>query len=194
MRHAQITRESKEAQVQVTLNLDGTGQYQTKTGLNFLDHLLGAWSFHSKFDLDLRAKGDVEVDDHHLVEDVGLALGQAVRQALGDVTGLVRFGWAYAPMDEALARAVVDVSNRPFLFMSVPLARPLIGDVSAEMFPEFFRALTTEGRITLHLEALYGSNDHHKLEAAFKACGLALKMAVEKSTTISGVPSTKGVL
>jgi imidazoleglycerol-phosphate dehydratase len=192
-RMAQVQRKTSETQISLALNLDGSGIYQIDTGLKFLDHMLCALSKHAGFDLTLAAKGDIEVDDHHTVEDVAIAIGEAFDKALGERRGIVRFGYAYAPLDEALTRAVVDISSRPFAKVALGFKRETLGDVSCENLTHFWVSFATSARITLHLELLSGENDHHKAESAFKACALALKEAVRPQMD-GQVPSTKGVL
>lgn len=187
-----LTRKTRETEVTVRLALDGAGAAKIATGLGFLDHLLAALACHARFDLELSCRGDLEVDDHHTVEDCALALGAAIDEALADRSGIARFGDAYAPLDEALARAVVDLSGRPYAAVSLGLARPCIGDVAAENVVHAFRSLATAMRAAIHLDVLRGENDHHKAEAAAKALALALRKAV--AVEGGGVPSTKGVL
>jgi imidazoleglycerol-phosphate dehydratase len=192
-RTATVTRATRETAITVTLDLDGTGRGDARTGVGFLDHLLAALGRHARFDLAVTCEGDLAVDDHHTAEDCALAIGQALDQALGERRGVARFGWAYAPLDEALARAVVDLSGRPYAAVTVGLRREAIGDLACENIPHFFRSLATAARLTLHVEVLQGENDHHKAEAAIKALALALKQAVA-SSGFADVPSTKGTL
>lgn len=192
-RASTVTRTTRETSITATLALDGTGKADVKTGLGFLDHMLECFSRHSRFDLSLQCQGDLHVDDHHTAEDCALALGQALDRALGERRGVNRFGWAYAPLDEALARAVVDLSGRSFADVSLGLRRETIGTLSCENLPHVFRSLATAGRLTLHVDVLKGENDHHRAEAAFKATALALKQAVACSG-FDDVPSTKGTL
>jgi len=192
-RTAQVRRQTSETDIQVRVDLDGTGQSAVSTGLGFFDHMLGALAKHARFDLELSAKGDLGVDDHHTVEDCALVLGAALDEALGDRCGIKRFGHGYAPLDEALARAVVDLSGRPWAEVNCELRRDMIGQVASENLEHFFRSLATAGRLALHLDVLRGTNDHHKAEAAFKALALALRDAVARDGS-SSVPSTKGVL
>jgi imidazoleglycerol-phosphate dehydratase len=196
-RSAKLARKTKETDVTVKLVIDGTGEFHVDTGIPFFDHLLGATFKHGFFDVELRARGDIEVDLHHTVEDVGIAFGDALAQALGERRGLVRFAHAYAPLDEALARAVVDLSGRGFFAYSAP-AEIAAGWVTAE-FPvtltaDFFQALADRGRLTLHLEILRARNPHHAVEAAFKAVALALRQAAAVRDPRGGPPSTKGTL
>lgn len=193
MRRASIHRRTGETDVRVELVLDGSGRAEIASGLGFLDHMLHALARHGRFDLRLSCKGDLHVDDHHTVEDCALALGQALDAALGNRAGIARFGGAYAPLDEALARVVVDLSGRPWAEVDLGLSRERLGDVSCENFPHFFRSLAVSGRMALHVDVLRGGNDHHRVEAAFKALALALREAVAR-TGEAEVPSTKGVL
>jgi imidazoleglycerol-phosphate dehydratase len=192
-REAKVARETLETRVAVELALDGSGQSEVKSGIGFLDHMLSALARHARFDLRLTCAGDLEVDDHHTVEDCALALGQALDQALGARRGIARFGSAFAPLDEALARAVVDLSGRPCAVVDLGLARATLGQLSCENVPHFFASLAATGRMALHLDVLRGSNDHHRAEAAFKAAALALRQAVRVDGP-DQVPSTKGVL
>lgn len=192
MRTQTINRTTKETNIQASINLDGTKQIQIETGVPFFDHMLTLFAFHGNFDLNLLAKGDVYVDDHHTVEDCGIVLGQAIYQALGDKKGIERYSSVYLPMDEALVRVVIDISNRPMLIFKGEFIRESIGGLSLENVREFLKAFTTEARITLHIEILDGLNDHHKVEAIFKGLGRALKLAVKQ--TSEELPSTKGVL
>jgi len=192
-RTATLDRTTNETSITVKLDLDGTGQCKVSTGLPFLDHMVGALAKHSLMDLELTCKGDLEVDDHHSVEDCALALGAAIDQALGKRAGIGRFGHAYAPLDEALARTVIDLSGRPFAAIDLGLRRGAIGALACENIGHFLSSLATAARATLHVDVLKGLNDHHRAEAAFKSLALALKQAVAL-TGASGVPSTKGVL
>lgn len=192
-RAANITRTTRETAITVTLALDGTGQTTLRTGVGFLDHLLTALSRHARFDLTLACDGDLQVDDHHTAEDCALALGQALDRALGERRGVTRFGTAYAPLDEALARAVVDLSGRPYAAVALGLSRETIGGLACENVAHVLRSFATAARLTLHVDVLKGENDHHKAEAAFKATALALKQAVACSG-FDDVPSTKGTL
>lgn len=192
-RIATITRRTRETDLALTLNLDGTGESSVSTGIGFLDHLLSALAKHARFDLALSCKGDLEVDDHHTAEDCALALGQALSEALGERRGIARFGWAYAPLDEALARAVVDLSGRPAPVIDLALTRWTIGALAAENVAHVLVSLANAARIALHVDVLRGANDHHRAEAAFKATALALRQAVALDGS-SGVPSTKGTL
>jgi len=191
-RTASITRETRETRCEVTLNLDGGGTADVATGIGFLDHMLATLACHSGIDLALRVRGDLHVDDHHTAEDAAIALGQALDAALGERTGLARFGEAHAPLDESLARVVIDLARRPCAVVSLALTREAIGGLACENIAHFFRTLAMEGRFTIHADVLRGENDHHKAEAAFKALALALRRAVARVG--GGVPSTKGVL
>jgi imidazoleglycerol-phosphate dehydratase len=192
-RTASVTRATRETSIRVTLDLDGTGKTDVKTGIGFLDHLLDALGRHARFDLALTCEGDLQVDDHHTAEDCALTVGEALDQALGERRGVNRFGWALAPLDEALARAVVDLSGRPFCDVALDLRRDGIGGLSCENIPHVLRSLATASRMTLHVDVLKGANDHHRAEAAFKATALALRQAVARSG-FDDVPSTKGTL
>jgi imidazoleglycerol-phosphate dehydratase len=191
-RTGKVQRKTAETDLAVAVNLDGTGLANVSTGIGFLDHMLTALAKHSRIDVDLKCVGDLHVDDHHTAEDSALGLGAAIDQALGDRDGVRRFGSAYAPLDEALARAVVDLSGRPFASVDLGLARPMIGALACENVGHFLASLATAARMTLHVDVLRGINDHHRAEAAFKALALALRQAV--AVDGSGVPSTKGVL
>jgi imidazoleglycerol phosphate dehydratase HisB len=193
MRTAEVKRRTGETEIRVVLNLDGTGTSRIETGLGFFDHMLTALAKHSHIDLELQCKGDLHVDDHHTVEDCALALGQALEQALGERRGIARFGSAFAPLDEALARAVVDLSGRPYAGIDLQLQRPTIGTVASENLVHFFESLAVASRSCLHVDVLKGRNDHHRVEAAFKALALALRQAVRLDGT-DAIPSTKGVL
>jgi len=192
-RTATVTRTTRETSIRLTLDLDGTGQTTIKTGIGFLDHLLDALGRHARFDLKLTCEGDLQVDDHHTAEDCALAIGEALDRALAERRGVNRFGWALAPLDEALARAVVDLSGRPFADVNLGLRREAIGELACENIPHMLRSLATAARITLHVDVLKGENDHHRAEAALKATALALRQAVARSG-FDDVPSTKGTL
>jgi imidazoleglycerol phosphate dehydratase HisB len=192
-RRASITRKTLETSIALELMLDGEGRAEVKTGIGFLDHMLVALAKHARFDLSLTCEGDLQVDDHHSAEDTALALGQALDKALGERRGIARFGFAYAPLDEALARAVVDLSGRPAAVTELGLEREALGGLSCENVPHFFASLATTGRMALHVDVLRGVNDHHRVEAAFKALALALCQAVRIEGP-DAVPSTKGVL
>lgn len=195
MRQAKIERNTKETQISVTVNLDGTGSYEVNTGLGFLDHMLEQLSRHSLIDLTVKAKGDLHIDGHHTTEDTGLAIGAAIRQALGERTGIVRFGSALVPMDETLTRVALDLSDRPYLIWKVAFSRPKLGQMDTELFREWFQALSQAAGITLHVEVLYGQNNHHMIESCFKALARSLRQAIEiDPRRAHAVPSTKGVL
>ena len=192
-RVATVSRSTRETAVTVTVNLDGTGKSDVVTGLRFLDHLLDSLTRHSRMDVALHAEGDLDVDDHHTAEDCALALGAAVDEALGDKRGIRRFADAHVPLDEALARAVIDLSGRPFAHVDLDLKRERIGDTAAEMIPHVLSSFAMAGHLTLHVDVLRGINDHHRAEAAFKAVAVALRQAV----ALDGhdeIPSTKGRL
>ncbi len=193
-RRATLHRRTGETDVAVSLNLDGTGCYQVETGLGFLDHMLAQIAAHGLFDLTVQAQGDLAVDEHHTVEDVAIGLGQALDRALGDRRGLVRMGHAYAPLDEALARVVVDLSGRPYAVIDVEFATPVLGAVGTDLILHFLETLAFQARLSLHAQVLHGRNDHHKAEALFKALGRALDAATRQDPRRQGVPSTKGVL
>ena len=192
-RRAAVSRKTLETAIEVELALDGAGRAEVASGIGFLDHMLGALARHARFDLSLKCRGDLEVDDHHTVEDCGLALGQALDQALGERRGIARFGSAYAPLDEALVRAVVDLSGRPCAVVELGLTREALGGLACENIAHFFASFATAGRMALHVDVLRGANDHHRAEAAFKAAALALRQAVRLDGS-DQVPSTKGVL
>ena len=191
-RSVTFDRRTRETRISVQLDLDGSRQVRVATGIGFLDHLLHALAFHAGWDLDLECTGDLEVDDHHTAEDCALALGEAVDQALGERSGIARFGWAYAPLDEALARAVVDLSGRPWAEVQLGLQRETLGGLATENVTHVLVSLAMAARCALHVDVERGSNDHHRAEAAFKATALALRQAV--ATAAGGVASTKGVL
>ena len=191
-RTASHARKTNETDIEVRLALDGTGRAEISTGLGFLDHMLAALAKHARFDLVLRAKGDLEIDDHHTVEDCALALGATLEQALGDRAGIARFGHAFVPLDEALARAVVDLSARPWPAVRLAFRRERLGDVATENLTHFLQSLAIAARMALHVDVLCGDNDHHKAEAAFKAVARALRVACARDG--ADVPSTKGVL
>ena len=191
-RRGRVARSTNETSITVELGLDGRGYVEVETGIGFLDHMLTALAFHGGFDLKLSVTGDLVVDDHHTVEDTALALGAAMSEALGDRSGIRRFAHAYAPLDEALARCVIDVSGRPFCRAELDLRRERVGALACENVPHFFSSLAQTAGITLHVDVLRGANDHHKIEAAFKAAALALREAF--SPRGSGIPSTKGTL
>lgn len=194
-RSAEARRQTKETDVRVRIDLDGTGQAQIKTGIGFFDHMLEALARHAPYDLEVQAKGDLHIDAHHTVEDVGIVLGQAISQALGERRGIRRYADASVPLDDALARVVVDVSGRPYLaFHAEPPTWQKLGDYDVALTPEFFRALVTHGGLTLHVDLLRGQNAHHVVEAVFKATARALGEATRIDPRVQGVPSTKGTL
>jgi imidazoleglycerol-phosphate dehydratase len=194
-RTGEASRRTGETDVRVRVNLDGTGRADAKTGVGFFDHMLAALARHALFDLDVAATGDLHVDGHHTVEDVGIVLGQALAQALGERRGIRRYGEATVPLDDALARAVVDVSGRPFLaYHAEPPTWQMLGDYDVALTPEFFRGLATHGGLTVHVDLLRGQNAHHVVEAVFKAVARALGAAVTLDPRVTDVPSTKGVL
>ena len=191
-RTAEIKRQTAETNITARLTLDGDGSAELQTGLPFFDHMLSQTARHGMLSLHLKAAGDLHIDAHHTMEDCGIVLGQALAAALDDKSGIARFGWAFAPLDESLSRAVVDISGRPCLVYDAPLCRQEVGGIESELFREFFQALANHAKITLHLDILRGINAHHQTESLFKAFGLALKMAIAKNS--GGMPSTKGVL
>jgi imidazoleglycerol-phosphate dehydratase len=193
-RTAKIFRKTKETEIRAVLNLDGSGERRIATSIPFLDHMLTLFCAQGMLDLDLRAKGDTHIDDHHTVEDIGIVLGDAFREALGKKEGIARYGSAFVPMDESLASAHLDLSGRPHLRLQMPLRRRKIGDFDTELIREFFQAFSNHAGVTLHAEVPYGVNAHHVVEALFKACGRALRQAIAVDQRIKGVPSTKGRL
>jgi imidazoleglycerol-phosphate dehydratase len=193
-REAEVRRRTKETDVRVRLGLDGTGRALVSTGVAFLDHMLELFARHGLFDLEVECRGDLHIDDHHSVEDVAITLGQALAEALGDKAGVARYGSAYVPMDEALCRAVVDLSGRFYFVYAVETRRQTIGNFSVELAEHFWRSLAEAARCNLHIDCLRGRNTHHILEGTFKAVARALRQAVERDPRVSGVPSTKGVL
>lgn len=194
MRQAEITRDTLETQVFVRLNLDGTGKSDLSTGVGFLDHMLDQIARHGMIDLEVKAKGDLHIDAHHTVEDIGITVGQALAKAVGDKKGLRRYGHAYVPLDEALSRVVVDLSGRPGLVFEVPFTRAMIGEFDVDLVREFFQGLVNHAAITVHVDNLRGANSHHQAETVFKAFGRALRMATEADDRSTGIPSTKGTL
>lgn len=195
MRQAEITRNTLETQITVRINLDGTGCSHFETGVPFLDHMMDQISRHGLIDLDIVAKGDLHIDAHHTVEDIGITLGQAFAKAIGDKKGIRRYGHAYVPLDEALSRVVVDFSGRPGLVWEVPFTRAMIGSFDVDLFVEFFQGFVNHAHITLHVDNLRGHNAHHQAETVFKALGRALRMALTPDPRMAGVtPSTKGTL
>ena len=193
-RLSKVERRTKETTITVTVNLDGSGRSELATGVPFLDHMLDQVARHGMLDLSVQAKGDLHIDAHHTVEDVGIALGQAVAKALGDKTGVVRFGHAYVPLDEALSRVVLDLSGRPGLEYHVPFSRAMLGGFDVDLTHEFFQGFVNHALATLHIDNLRGQNAHHQAETVFKAFARALRMAVARDPRTSGVPSTKGTL
>ena len=195
MRQAKITRDTSETQIVLSVNLDGTGDSHFATGLPFFDHMLTQISRHGMIDIHIEATGDLEVDAHHMVEDVGIVLGQALNEAIGDKSGITRYGHAYVPLDEALSRVVIDLSGRPGLHYRVEYTRARVGDFDVDLLREFFQGLVNHSMMTVHLDNLKGDNAHHQAETLFKAFGRALRMAVTDDERMSGiVPSTKGSL
>lgn len=195
VRQATINRETLETQITAALCLDGTGQCELDTGLPFLEHMLDQIARHGQVDLDIVARGDLHIDAHHTVEDIGITLGQAFNEAIGDKRGIVRYGHAYVPLDEALSRVVIDCSGRPGLEFHVPFTRAKVGDFDVDLVVEFFQGFVNHAKVTLHIDNLRGHNAHHQAETVFKAFGRALRMAVARDANLKGVsPSTKGVL
>jgi len=194
-RTASLHRKTNETDIQLSLNLDGNGQVEVSTGVGFLDHMLDLLGRHANIDLSVEAKGDLHIDFHHTTEDIGIVLGQALKEALGDKAGIHRYGSFYLPMDEALSRVVIDLSNRPFLVWKTDFPSPKIGEMDTELFREFFQAFASAAGATLHVETLYGVNSHHIAESCFKGLGRALREAIAVDPAIEGrVPSTKGAL
>ncbi len=194
-RKATVTRDTLETQITVAVNLDGTGKTNFDTGIPFLEHMLDQVARHGMVDLDIKAKGDLHIDDHHTVEDIGITLGQAVAKAAGDKKGIVRYGHAYVPLDEALSRVVIDFSGRPGLEFHVPFTRSAVGGFDVDLFLEFFQGFVNHALVTLHVDNLRGDNSHHQVETVFKAFGRALRMALTADPRMAGImPSTKGVL
>ena len=195
MRTGKITRATKETDITVELNLDGAGKSSIQTGIGFFDHMLESFAKHAGIDLSVKAAGDLHIDMHHTVEDVGIAMGAAVKQALGELKGIRRFGHAYIPMDETLSRAAIDLSNRPYLIWRVGFVRPKVGEMDTELFKEWFHAFAMNSGSCVHVENLYGENTHHIVESCYKALARALRTAVEVDPKAGGAaPSTKGVL
>ncbi len=195
MRNSEITRNTKETQIRVRLDLDGTGATRLSTGLPFLEHMLEQVGRHGLFDMEIDAKGDLHIDAHHTVEDIGISLGQAFLDSVGDKSGVRRYGHAYVPLDEALSRVVVDLSGRPGLVYSVKYTRALIGEFDVDLMREFFQGFVNHAQVTLHIDNLRGDNAHHQCETIFKAFGRALRIACERDPRMAGVvPSTKGSL
>ena len=194
-RSATVSRDTLETQITVSVCLDGTGKAEFDTGLPFLEHMLDQIARHGMVDLNIKANGDLHIDAHHTVEDIGITLGQALAQAVGDRRGILRYGYAYVPLDEALSRVVIDFSGRPSLHYNVPFTRASVGDFDVDLFSEFFHGLVNHAQLTLHIDNLKGENSHHQAETVFKAFGRALRMAVSADERApSAMPSTKGVL
>ena len=193
-RSARIERRTTETQIDLELCLDGGGECRVETGIGFFDHMLNAFARHGLFDLVIQCQGDLDVDAHHTVEDVGICLGQAIDQALGDKVGIQRYGHSYVPMDEALARTAIDLSGRAYLVLRAAFNDERVGELPVALVREFFYAVADQGRMNLHLDLLRGQNDHHGIEALFKAFARALDMASQKSDRVQGIPSTKGAL
>ena len=195
MRKAEITRGTSETEVVIKINLDGTGKTSFSTGLPFLDHMLDQIGRHGMIDLDIKAKGDLHIDDHHTIEDIGITLGEAFKKAVGDKKGIRRYGHSYVPLDEALSRVVLDFSGRPGLFMNVKFSKDTVGNMEVGMFEHFFQSFSNHAFVTLHIDNLSGDNTHHQIETIFKAFGRSLRMALELDKRSEGViPSTKGSL
>ncbi len=194
-RKATVTRDTLETQITVSVNLDGSGKTAFDTGIPFLEHMLDQVARHGMVDLDIKANGDLHIDDHHTVEDIGITLGQAVAQAVGDKRGILRYGHAYVPLDEALSRVVIDFSGRPGIVFQVPFTRSSVGGFDVDLFMEFFQGFVNHALVTLHVDNLRGDNSHHQIETVFKAFGRALRMALTADPRMEGImPSTKGVL
>lgn len=193
-RIAQIERSTKETSIKLSLDLDGSGKSDLNSSIAFLDHMLEQISRHGLIDLSVYAKGDREIDDHHTVEDIGICLGEALREAVGDKSGIVRYGHAYVPLDEALSRVVLDFSGRPGLEYNIDFPKETVGGFDIDLFKEFFQAVSNHGRITIHIDNLRGGNNHHIIETVFKAFGRALRMALALDARQTGIPSTKGSL
>ncbi|PLW84302.1 imidazoleglycerol-phosphate dehydratase HisB [Kineobactrum sediminis] len=194
-RKASVTRNTLETRITATVNLDGTGQATFVTGIPFLEHMMDQIARHGMIDLDIKAEGDLHIDDHHTVEDIGITLGQAFTKAVADKKGIVRYGHAYVPLDEALSRVVVDFSGRPGLIYKIPFTRAQVGGFDVDLFQEFFQGFVNHAQVTLHIDNLRGDNSHHQIETVFKAFGRALRMALAADPRMEGImPSTKGVL
>lgn len=195
MRKATIARKTKETDIEVSINIDGNGIYDVQTGIGFLDHMLEQLSRHSLMDLMVRAKGDLHIDNHHTTEDTGIAIGEAINKAMSDRRGIVRYSSVTIPMDETLTRVSIDVSNRPYLVWKVNFSKPKLGEMDTELFREWFQAFAQSARVTLHVENLYGENNHHIVESCFKALARAFRTAAETDPRAgNSVPSTKGTL
>jgi len=194
-RTASVRRDTLETKINVDLNLDGTGKAAFATGVPFLEHMMDQIARHGLIDLDITCEGDIHIDDHHSVEDIGITLGQAVAKAVGDKRGIRRYGHAYVPLDEALSRVVIDFSGRPALLMNIPFTQKRVGHFDTELFWEFFQGFVNHAQVTLHIDCIKGQNAHHQIETVFKAFGRALRMALEHDPRMAGVmPSTKGTL
>jgi len=193
-RKASIARKTNETDIQLSINLDGDGSCELRSSIPFLDHMLEQIARHGLMDLKVRAEGDREIDDHHTVEDIGICLGEALRDAIGDKTGIVRYGHAYVPLDESLSRVVLDFSGRSGLVYNVAFPKDRVGDFDVDLFREFFQAVANHGHVTLHIDAIRGNNNHHIIETVFKAFGRALRMAAARDPRVTGIPSTKGAL
>ena len=195
MRQATVERKTKETQINVSLNLDGTGEYSVSTGIGFLDHMLEQLSRHSLMDLEVKGQGDMHIEFHHMTEDTGIAIGEAISKALGDLKGITRYGSATIPMDETLTRVNLDISKRPYLIWKVGFTKPKLGEMDTELFKEWFQAFAHGAGITLHVENIYGENNHHIVESCFKALARAFRQAIEiDSRKTNAIPSTKGTL
>ena len=195
MRSGKIERKTAETEISVSLKLDGTGKYKISTGVGFFDHMLEQLARHSLIDLEVEASGDTHIDDHHTVEDTGIAFGQALAQAIGDKLGINRYGWCLLPMDDTLIRTALDLSSRPFLYFDIDMPTDKIGSFDTELVREFFQAVSTHGGITLHMEKLHGYNSHHIAEAVFKSFAKSLRVAIERDArNLKALPSTKGAL
>jgi imidazoleglycerol-phosphate dehydratase len=193
-RQAEVRRETKETKISLRLDLDQAGTPKISTGVGFFDHMLEALAVHGRIGVELEAEGDLHIDQHHLVEDVGIVFGQALREALGEDLRIQRFAAAYAPLDDALVRAVVDISGRAYLYYGIEVSRPMVGDFDTDLVLEFFTALAANARLNLHLDLIRGHNAHHQIEASFKAFALALRSAVKVDAGLAEIPSTKGSL
>jgi imidazoleglycerol-phosphate dehydratase len=193
-RKAEVKRKTKETEISLKINLEGSGKHSIHTGIPFFDHMLSLLAYHGSMDLSLKARGDIGVDAHHTVEDVGICLGDGIRKALGEARGIQRYGMALIPMDEALASVALDLSMRPWLVFHMKLKRSRIGTFDLELIEEFFKALCNHGRMTLHINLLYGRNSHHMVEGVFKGFGRALRQAISFDSWSASVPSTKGIL
>jgi imidazoleglycerol-phosphate dehydratase len=193
-RTGRIDRKTAETEIRLVLNIDGTGSGRIRSSIPFLDHMLTLWSKHGCFDLELKSRGDLEIDDHHLVEDIGISLGTAIQQAAGDKKGIRRYGAAFVPMDEALAEVILDLSGRPYLVYAIALKKKKIKNFDIDLIEHFFEALVQKSGLTLHIHVPYGKNPHHVIEAIFKAFGRALDQALRTDDRIRGVLSTKGIL